>query len=76
MVIRSKPTEKGNRNFKTSLKIDSASLRAFLGTINTIALGEITRSERALQSLEHLSMRLRCDSAEDVLQRNERPHEL
>ena len=44
MVIRSKPTEKGNRNFKTSLQIDSGSLRAFLGTTNTIALGELTRS--------------------------------
>ncbi|CAI3962328.1 hypothetical protein MIT1002_02481 [Alteromonas macleodii] len=76
MVIRSKPTEKGNRNFKTSLQIDSGSLRAFLGTANTIALGELTRSEKALQSLKQLSVRLRYDSAEDVLQRSDRPHEL
>jgi len=67
MVIRSKPTEKGNRNFKTSLQIDNGSLRAFLGTANTIALGEIIRSERALQSLKPLSVRLRYDSAGGVL---------
>ena len=67
MVIRSKPTDKGSRNFKTSLQIDSGSIRAFLGVTNTIALGETTRSEKALQSLKQLSVRLRCDSAEDVL---------
>ena len=67
MVITSKPTEKGNRNFKTSLQSDSGSLRAFLGVTNTIALGKTTRSERALQSLKQLSVRLRYDSAEDVL---------
>ena len=67
MVIRSKPTDKGNRTFKTSLQIDNGSLRAFLGVTNTIALGETTRSEKALQSLKQLSVRFRYDSAEDVL---------
>jgi len=53
--------------YKASLQIDNGFLRAFLGVTNTFVLGELTRSERALQSLEQLSVRLRYDSAEDVL---------
>ncbi len=59
MVIRSKPTDKGSRNFKTSLQIDSGSIRAFLAVTNTIALGDATRSEKALQNLKQSSLRLR-----------------
>ena len=67
MVIRSNQRISEKSGYKASLQIDSGSLGAFLGVDNTIALGETTRSERALQSLEQLSVRLRYDSAEDVL---------
>lgn len=67
MVIRSNQRISEKSGFKVSLQIDSGSLRAFLGTTNTIALGGINRSEKALQSLKQLSVRLLYDSAEDVL---------
>ncbi len=76
MVIESNQSISEKCGYKASSQIDSGSLRAFLGVTNTIALGETTRSEKALQSLKQLSVRLRCDSAEDVLQRSDRPHEL
>jgi len=66
MVIESNQPIGEKCRYKASSQIDSGSLRAFLGTTNTIALGEITRSERALQSLKQLSVRLRYDSSEDV----------
>jgi hypothetical protein len=66
MVIESNQPTGEKCGYKASLQIDNSFLRAFLGTINTIILGEITRSERALQCLKPLSVRLRCDSAEDV----------
>ena len=66
MVIRSNQRISDKCGHIVSLQIDSGSLRAFLGMTNKIALGEIIRSERALQSLKQLSVRLRCDSAEDV----------
>ncbi len=67
MVIRSNQRISERSGYKASLQIDSGSLRASLGTTNTIALGGINRSERAAQSLKQLSVRLRYDSAEDVL---------
>ena len=67
MVIESSQPISEKCGYKASLQIDNGSLRAFLGVTNTIALGETTRSEKALQSLKQLSMRLRYDSAEDVL---------
>ena len=67
MVTNSSQRISEKRGYKASLQIDNRSLWAFLGVTNTITLGEIARSERALQSLKPLSMRLRCDSAEDVL---------
>ena len=66
MVIESSQPISEKCGYKASSQIDNGFLRAFLGVINTIALGELTRSERALQSIKHLSVRLRCDSAEDV----------
>ena len=66
MVIESNQPISEKCGYKASLQIDNGFLRAFLGTINMIALGEVTRSERALQSLKQLSVILRCDSAEDV----------
>jgi len=66
MVIGSNQPISEKCGYKASSQIDNGFLRAFLGTINTIALGEITRSERALQSLKQLGVRRRCDSAEDV----------
>ena len=66
MVTNSSQPISEKCGYKASLQIDNGFLRAFLGTISTTALGEITRSERALQSLKQLSVRLRCDSAEDV----------
>ena len=76
MVTSSSQRISVKHRHKASLQIDNGSLGAFLGVTNTIALGKTTRSERALQSLKHLSMRLRFDSAEGVLQRSDRPHEL
>jgi len=67
MVIRSNQRISEKCGYKASSQIDSGSLRAFLGVTNTIALGETTRSEKALQSLKQLSVRLLYDSAEDVL---------
>lgn len=67
MVIRSNQRISDKCGHIVSLQIDSGSLRAFLGVTNTIALGETTRSEKALKSLKQLSVRLRYDSAEDVL---------
>ena len=67
MVIESNQPISEKCGYKASLQIDNGFLRAFLGTINTIALGKLTRSEKALQSLKQLSVRLRYDSAEDVL---------
>ena len=62
--------------YKASWQIGNGSLRAFLGVTNMNALGETFRSERAIQSLIQLSVRLCCDSAEDVFVRNYRQHEL
>ena len=67
MVIESNQPISEKCGYKASLQIDNGSLRAFLGVTNTITLGEIARSERALQSLKPLSVRLLYDSAEDVL---------
>lgn len=67
MVIESNQPISEKCGYKALLQVDNGSLWAFLGVTNTIALGETTRSEKALQSLKQLSMRLRCDSAEDVL---------
>ena len=76
MVTNSSQRISEKCGYKASLQIDSGFLRAFQGMTNTITLSEITRSERALQSLKPLNARLRYDSAEDVLQRSDRPHEL
>ena len=67
MVIRSNQRISDKCGHIVSLQIVNGSLRAFLDITNTIALGETTRSEKALQSLKQLSMRLRYDSAEDAL---------
>jgi len=67
MVTNSSQRISEKCGYKASLQIDNRSLRAFLGVTNTITLGEIARSDRALQSLKPLSVRLRYDSAEDVL---------
>ena len=52
MVIRSKQRISEKSGHKALLQIDCGSLRAFLGVTNTNTLSEITRSERALQSLK------------------------
>ena len=44
--------------YKASWQIGNGSLRAFLGVTSMVVLGETTRSERALQSLIQLSVRL------------------
>lgn len=67
MVFRSNQWISEKSGHKASLQIDNGSLRAFLGVTNTNALAETTRSEKALQSLKQLSVRLHYDSAEDVL---------
>lgn len=66
MVIESNQPISEKCGHKASSQIDNGSLRAFLGVTNTIALAETTRSEKALQSLKQLSVRLHYDSAEDV----------
>lgn len=66
MAIESNHSISEKCGYKASSQVDNGFLRAFLGVTNTIALGETTRSEKALQSLKQLSVRLRYESAEDV----------